>query len=102
MFPASQLLENLHSHGELASYSLFHKLCNCCRSSDKSKTLDNGFTSFYRCSFYIGIYFYLLQRHGQGTEVLSCGTIYEGRWKENKKHGMGIKKLKSGMVEEQV
>lgn len=45
--------------------------------------------------------FYLLQRHGQGTEVLSCGTIYEGRWKENKKHGVGTKKLKSGMVEKQ-
>lgn len=44
----------------------------------------------------------LLQRHGQGTEILSCATEYEGRWKENRKHGPGTKKLKTGMTEEQV
>ena len=45
---------------------------------------------------------FLLQRHGQGTEILSCATEYEGRWKENRKHGPGTKKLKTGMTEEQV
>ena len=33
---------------------------------------------------------------------MSCATEYEGRWKENRKHGPGTKKLKSGMSEEQV
>ena len=42
------------------------------------------------------------KRHGQGTEILSCATEYEGRWKENRKHGPGTKKLKTGMTEEQV
>ena len=45
---------------------------------------------------------FLFQRHGQGTEILSCATEYEGRWKENRKHGPGTKKLKTGMTEEQV
>ena len=45
---------------------------------------------------------FLFQRHGQGTEILSCVTEYEGRWKENRKHGPGTKKLKTGMTEEQV
>lgn len=42
------------------------------------------------------------QRHGQGREILSCETEFEGRWKENRKHGPGIKKLKTGRMEEQV
>jgi len=33
---------------------------------------------------------------------LSCESEFEGRWKENKKHGQGIKKLKTGRMEEQV
>ena len=45
---------------------------------------------------------FLFKRHGQGTEILSCATEYEGRWKENRKHGPGTKKLKTGMSEEQV
>jgi len=45
---------------------------------------------------------FCFKRHGQGTEILSCATEYEGRWKENRKHGPGTKKLKTGMTEEQV
>lgn len=33
---------------------------------------------------------------------MSCDTEFEGRWKENRKHGQGIKKLKTGRMEEQV
>ena len=35
-------------------------------------------------------------------EISSGGTEFDGRWKENRKHGKGTKKLKTGMVEEQV
>ena len=47
-------------------------------------------------------FLFSFQRHGKGTEISACGAIYEGQWKENKKHGPGIKKLESGMVETQV
>lgn len=33
---------------------------------------------------------------------MSCETEFEGRWKENRKHGRGIKKLKTGRMEDQV
>lgn len=42
------------------------------------------------------------QRHGQGREISVCETEFEGKWKENRKHGTGTKKLKNGRVEGQV
>lgn len=29
-------------------------------------------------------------RHGIGRQVYACGSIYDGRWYENVKHGKGI------------
>lgn len=45
---------------------------------------------------------FFFQRHGQGREISVCETEFEGKWKENRKHGTGTKKLKNGRVEGQV
>ncbi|XP_032223512.2 uncharacterized protein LOC5522265 [Nematostella vectensis] len=40
-------------------------------------------------------------RHGLGRETLKCGTVYEGRWKEDRKCGEGTRQILNGAPEVQ-
>ena len=41
-------------------------------------------------------------KHGLGEERTLVGTIFEGMWERNRKHGRGVRKMVFGTVEEQV
>jgi hypothetical protein len=38
-------------------------------------------------------------RHGTGTFHYISGEVYEGEWKEDKREGWGVKKMKVGIYE---
>ena len=41
-------------------------------------------------------------KHGCGEEKSLVGTIFEGTWEKNRKHGRGVRKMVFGTIEEQV
>ena len=41
-------------------------------------------------------------KHGYGEEKSLVGTIFEGTWEKNRKHGRGVRKMVFGTIEEQV
>lgn len=42
------------------------------------------------------------QKHGAGVEKSHAGHVFKGTWKENRKHGEGIRTLRSNVEEMQV
>ena len=49
----------------------------------------NRFTSSVFFLFFVGIWSFGL-RSGKGILTLANGDVYDGHWKEDKKHGAGI------------
>jgi hypothetical protein len=45
---------------------------------------------------------FIFQKHGAGVEKSHAGHVFKGTWKENRKHGEGVRKLRSNVEEIQV
>lgn len=50
----------------------------------------------YKNSVYVGQLDTFMRRCGKGVITYESGRLYEGAWKEDKRHGLGFERFQNG------